>query len=151
MYSLQGDVVLDPFLGTGTTMLSAIASGRNSIGIEVDGKMVQLIIDSVINSKSDLNRRQIKRLVEHNEFLEKYKHDKNKEFIYFNEHLKSPVMTRQELDLRLWIVDKIEKIDKLNFKAYHADCSMPSEAAYELTGFDSISRSDCSNQNTSFK
>ena len=32
MYSVQGDTVLDPFLGTGTTTISAICSNRNSIG-----------------------------------------------------------------------------------------------------------------------
>ena len=33
MFSIQGDIVLDPYLGTGTTTLGAMASGRNSIGV----------------------------------------------------------------------------------------------------------------------
>lgn len=36
MFSFYGDTVLDPFCGTGTTMLAAIKTGRNSIGIEID-------------------------------------------------------------------------------------------------------------------
>ena len=36
MFSFVGDTVLDPFLGTGTTMLAAMRSGRNSVGYEVD-------------------------------------------------------------------------------------------------------------------
>lgn len=36
MFSFVGDVVLDPFLGTGTTSLAAALCGRNSIGVEVD-------------------------------------------------------------------------------------------------------------------
>jgi DNA modification methylase len=36
MFSFYGDTVVDPFCGTGTTMLAAIKSGRNSIGIEID-------------------------------------------------------------------------------------------------------------------
>lgn len=36
MYSAKEDIVLDPFLGTGTTMAAAMAAGRNSIGFEVD-------------------------------------------------------------------------------------------------------------------
>ena len=36
MYAAKGDVVLDPFLGTGTTTYAAMASGRNSIGYEMD-------------------------------------------------------------------------------------------------------------------
>ena len=36
MYSVKGDMILDPFLGTGTTMAAAMTSGRNSIGVEID-------------------------------------------------------------------------------------------------------------------
>ncbi|MBN1560918.1 site-specific DNA-methyltransferase [candidate division KSB1 bacterium] len=36
MFSFVDDTVLDPFLGSGTTMVAAIKSGRNSIGIEID-------------------------------------------------------------------------------------------------------------------
>lgn len=36
LFSFAGDVVLDPFVGTGTTSLAAINAGRNSIGVEVD-------------------------------------------------------------------------------------------------------------------
>ena len=36
MFSFAGDTVLDPFLGTGTTSIAAIETGRNSIGVEID-------------------------------------------------------------------------------------------------------------------
>lgn len=36
MFSFVGDTVFDPFLGTGTTSLAALRTGRNSIGSEVD-------------------------------------------------------------------------------------------------------------------
>jgi site-specific DNA-methyltransferase (adenine-specific) len=36
MFSFWGDTVIDPFCGTGSTMLAAAQCGRNSIGIEVD-------------------------------------------------------------------------------------------------------------------
>ena len=36
MFSFAGDTVLDPFLGTGSTSLAALAAGRNSIGNEIE-------------------------------------------------------------------------------------------------------------------
>jgi DNA modification methylase len=36
MFSFAGDTVLDPFSGTGTTMVAALKHDRNSIGIEID-------------------------------------------------------------------------------------------------------------------
>jgi DNA modification methylase len=36
MFSFTGDTVLDPFCGSGTTMIAAFRTGRNSIGIEID-------------------------------------------------------------------------------------------------------------------
>ena len=36
MFSFVGDVVLDPFMGTGTTAVAALRWGRSSVGVEVD-------------------------------------------------------------------------------------------------------------------
>jgi site-specific DNA-methyltransferase (adenine-specific) len=36
MFSFVGDTVLDPFCGTGTTMIAALRHERNSIGVEID-------------------------------------------------------------------------------------------------------------------
>jgi DNA modification methylase len=43
MYSYQGEVVADPFLGTGTTCKAALELKRNCIGIEVNPNYLPLI------------------------------------------------------------------------------------------------------------
>lgn len=45
MFSFWGDTVLDPFCGTGTTMLAAMKCGRNSIGIEIDKEYCRLTME----------------------------------------------------------------------------------------------------------
>lgn len=42
MFSFVGDTVLDPFCGTGTTMVAAFKHQRNSIGVEVDPEYCQM-------------------------------------------------------------------------------------------------------------
>jgi site-specific DNA-methyltransferase (adenine-specific) len=42
MFSFAGDTVLDPFTGTGSTNLAALAAGRNSIGNEIEGTYLKI-------------------------------------------------------------------------------------------------------------
>ena len=56
MFSFAGDVVLDPFMGTGTTTVAAAKWGRNSIGVEIDPhyfglaqKRIQKSTDSLLS------------------------------------------------------------------------------------------------------
>jgi len=53
MFSFVGDTVLDPFVGTGTTMVAAARAGRNSIGVELDPEYWRLArkrLDSALPS-----------------------------------------------------------------------------------------------------
>lgn len=43
MYSLEGDTVLDPYMGTGATMIAAHRAGRSSVGFEIDPECEHLI------------------------------------------------------------------------------------------------------------
>jgi site-specific DNA-methyltransferase (adenine-specific) len=43
MFSFAGDLVLDPFAGTGTTNLAALETGRHSIGVEIEPRYLDLI------------------------------------------------------------------------------------------------------------
>ena len=42
MFSFVGDTVLDPFMGTGSTLLAAGRCGRNSIGVEIEPVYVKM-------------------------------------------------------------------------------------------------------------
>jgi len=42
MFSFAGDTVLDPFMGTGTTLLASARCGRNAIGVEIEPAYVTM-------------------------------------------------------------------------------------------------------------
>ena len=50
MYSKEGDCVLDPFLGTGTTVISAIKNNRFGYGIELANKYYNIASEEVANT-----------------------------------------------------------------------------------------------------
>ena len=47
LFSYKDDIILDPFLGSGTTLISAYQEGRKAIGVELDKKYVDLAIDRI--------------------------------------------------------------------------------------------------------
>jgi modification methylase len=55
MFSFRGDTVLDPFCGTGTTMLAAMKCGRNSIGIEIDEEYCRMALDRLTREERSLS------------------------------------------------------------------------------------------------
>lgn len=54
MFSFAGDVVLDPFNGTGSTMIAAANAGRNSIGIELDNEYTDYASNRFLKDTNDL-------------------------------------------------------------------------------------------------
>ena len=54
LYTDKGDLVLDPFLGSGTTALAAIRTGRSFIGIEMMEKYANLAEKNVMNEQAVL-------------------------------------------------------------------------------------------------
>ncbi|OGF04754.1 MAG: methyltransferase [Lentisphaerae bacterium RIFOXYB12_FULL_60_10] len=53
MFSFSGDTVLDPFCGSGTTMVAAMKCGRNSIGIEIDRDYCRMIAHRLQKEQGD--------------------------------------------------------------------------------------------------
>lgn len=54
MFSFVGDTVLDPFMGTGTTTVSAAKWGRNSIGVELDPHYFEMAEKRIHKATSSL-------------------------------------------------------------------------------------------------
>ncbi|MCF8068212.1 MAG: site-specific DNA-methyltransferase [Desulfobacterales bacterium] len=111
MYSVRGDTVLDPFMGTGTSMAAAMASGRNSVGIEID----ESLKDTVLGYKKDIiftaNEYIENRLRRHIQFV-KDRHRKKTSMKHRNIHYGFPVVTAQEKELLLNELTAVKEIDK---------------------------------------
>jgi len=108
MYSLYEDVVLDPFMGIGTTGCAAIACGRNSLGVEIDRTLFELILEQENSFLENANTLLFNRLQRHKEFVESYAMSKGP-VKYFNNQIGFPVFTRQEIQIRLFKLNKILK------------------------------------------
>ncbi len=55
-FSLKNDIIFDPFIGSGTTAVSSIKSGRQFIGIEKDADYFQIALDRIVKAKSQENK-----------------------------------------------------------------------------------------------
>lgn len=54
LYSFKGDIVLDPFVGSGTTCVSAIKSDRSYIGYDTNASYIELARDRIEEAKEKL-------------------------------------------------------------------------------------------------
>jgi modification methylase len=62
MFSIKGDTVLDPFLGSGTTLKEALLNERNGVGYEVDSNLLSIITKKIgFMDKKNINVKIIKR------------------------------------------------------------------------------------------
>lgn len=105
MFSLREDTVLDPFLGTGTTMAAAMATGRNSVGIEIDPNFRNHLHDRFRDIIEFSNSLVENRIVNHLRFVMERTSVKGP-LGYSNKTYGFPVMTSQEVEL---IFDELEK------------------------------------------
>lgn len=55
VFSMPGQLVLDPFLGSGTTAVAALKSGRNFVGFEIEKKYTDISIRRLKNLKKESN------------------------------------------------------------------------------------------------
>lgn len=122
MYSLKGDTVLDPFFGVGTTMLAAMAAGRNSIGYELSDGFGPTIESRTNDIIAIANERISDRLENHMAFV-KEKLAGGKEFKHTNEHYLFPVITGQEKGLLINEPETVAKTGTNTFEVTYSDAA----------------------------
>jgi DNA modification methylase len=120
MFSVKGDVVVDPFLGIGTTMWAAMTAGRNCIGYEIEGDLRDEI-DVIKHTILPLANEKIEnRIRNHLGYLDANINSKGR-FNYKNVYYNFPVKTRQETEIFLNPLMTIETIGKNFFEVTYSD------------------------------
>jgi DNA modification methylase len=107
MFSVQNDLVVDPFLGTGTTVVAAMAAGRDSVGIELDPRFKRHVEDRVMGAVTASNSFNQRRVSDHLAFVKKM-WDDGRELKHTNTHYGFPVMTGQEEWARIPVLKRVE-------------------------------------------
>lgn len=122
MFSVKNDTVLDPFLGTGTTTLAAIASQRNSIGFEVDKNMFEIINQNVLSSIEPLNSYIEKRISNHIAFIANEIENKGSDKLYKCKNHDFYIKTKQEKDIKINKIQNIMAVNKNEYQAEYGNC-----------------------------
>lgn len=123
MYSLYGDIVVDPFGGTGTTTIAAISAGRSSVSYDIDDAFVRLMDENISQLDSSFYSSLITaRLDRHDSFIRDREADpKKSEIKYKNEFINRKVMTKQEINMQLLTPIDIQKYKdgfEINYTPY---------------------------------
>jgi DNA modification methylase len=106
MFSVIGDTILDPFLGTGTTVLAAMCCGRDSLGFEIEPAFQHTILEKMAAVAETANTVIRQRLIAHQEFVQE-RIEANMTPRHHNHFYDLPVVTRQEKDLWLHPVQHV--------------------------------------------
>ena len=123
MFSLQGDTVLDPFWGTGTTSLAALVSARSSVGYELEPSFLEAF-EHDLDHAPGLSRKLATRRLEAHEAFAARREKEGKPMGYEHEAYGFPVMTKQETQLSLPVLDAVsEKAG--GWQATHAPVAWP--------------------------
>ena len=123
MYSLQGDTVLDPFVGTGTTQAAALASGRSSIGVERLPELAAEVARGLDDAVGEGQRRTAQRLRDHQAFVAA-REAAGKPCKHRSVPYGFGVVTRQEVALQLLAPISAERSEGV-VQAHHGPAPLP--------------------------
>ena len=120
MYSVKGDMILDPFLGTGTTIAAAMTSGRNSVGVEIDKSFhseIHPMARQIVDFSYDYLRDRLRR---HFAFVED-RIQTSGPLKYTNRYYECPVVTSQEQSILLNDLKEVRESDDNIFEVTYSE------------------------------
>jgi modification methylase len=119
MFSLKGETVLDPFLGTGTSMAAAMATARNSVGFEIDSNFKEQYKEKFRDIVKFSNEIIQNRLCDHRAFLENERQKRT--FRHNNKKYGFPVVTKQETEITFDMLSALTDQGNGQFKITYLD------------------------------
>ncbi|NMC58008.1 MAG: site-specific DNA-methyltransferase [Candidatus Methanofastidiosa archaeon] len=122
MYSVQGDVVLDPFLGTGTTTMAAACLARNSIGYEIDPNFKEVIKPRFQETLKFSEEIVLDRIRDHLDFVAEREEEKGK-LKHISKNYGFSVVTSQEKNILFQIMRDYKIINENEFNVYYEEHS----------------------------
>jgi len=124
MFSVKHDTVLDPFLGTGTTTLAAMASERNSIGLEIEPAVRDIVHDRFTAAAPAINAMLADRVGRHARFVAD-RAAAGKPPGHHNTPHDVPCVSAQETDLVIRRVASIRQTGPEHYAAVYEDRPCP--------------------------
>jgi modification methylase len=112
MFSIRGDVVLDPFFGTGTTTVAAMTTGRNSVGIEVNNDFEDYLLlrfENILDFSNEIIENRIRN---HLKFVRE-RIEAKCNLRYISKMYGFPVMTNQEVEITFDEPAKVNREGKM--------------------------------------
>jgi DNA modification methylase len=119
MFSVMGDTVLDPFLGTGTTLLAAAVAGRNSVGYELETAFQSLIGQGCHQIIKRGRQRIGARFDDHLQFV-RNREAAGQPIKHTNRVYGFPVITRQESEMMIPLPTTIQETTQNQFTVSYA-------------------------------
>jgi DNA modification methylase len=124
MYSVKNDTVLDPFMGTGTTMAAAMTAARNSIGGEIEKGFLGPIMETQNNIIQLAREITENRLKAHLSFISE-RTAAGKPVKHTNLPYGFPVVTRQEKEIIINELKEVTQPTKKSLRALYSDDPQP--------------------------
>ena len=118
MFSLQGDLVVDPFLGTGVTMAAAAAAGRSSAGFEIDRELYPCIRDTILAAPAAGREKIEARLGDHREFVRR-RQAQGKDLKHMVQAYGFPCISKQESGIVFPVLDDVRETAEGHFEAVY--------------------------------